>query len=358
MTRPRNFAIAQAFNLGDIIACLPMAGAIKTIFPDAKVCFIARPYVKPLLDACANVDGFIDAEAVLQDHEILRHAGLDVFLNPSPHRELAEAAYRADIPLRVGNLRRGSYVRWCNRFVFYGRATSGLHEAQLNLKELRGIGLAAKYSLAELPGLIGLTRLPSPPADLTVLLDAQRFNLILHPKSKGNSREWPLASYLALARSLPRHFIQIFITGDSAEGRLIAQQCPELLEHPNVVDLTDRMDLASLIGFIAAADGLIAASTGPLHIAAAVGIFALGLYPGRPNFHPRRWGPVGIKAESLCTPFTCRPGPSTCPRRSGGEPCKCMEAIAPQQVIERILRWLELGGTMRSPRPQPPGSRG
>jgi len=54
------------------------------------------------------------------------------------------------------------------------------------------------------------------------------------------------------------------------------------------------------VSFIAHADGMIAASTGPLHIAAAMNKIALGIYaPMRPIF-PTRWAPLGKMLVTLC----------------------------------------------------------
>jgi ADP-heptose:LPS heptosyltransferase len=75
----------------------------------------------------------------------------------------------------------------------------------------------------------------------------------------------------------------------------------EWIEHlpKNVIDLTGKFTLAELIAFLTKADGLVAASTGPLHIAAAVGIHTLGLYPDKRPIHAGRWAPIGPKAFTL-----------------------------------------------------------
>jgi ADP-heptose:LPS heptosyltransferase len=57
--------------------------------------------------------------------------------------------------------------------------------------------------------------------------------------------------------------------------------------------------LEDFIRLIPCADGMLACSTGPLHVAAACGIRVLGLYPGARPKHPGRWGPVGIKTEVI-----------------------------------------------------------
>jgi ADP-heptose:LPS heptosyltransferase len=98
------------------------------------------------------------------------------------------------------------------------------------------------------------------------------------------------------------------------------------------MDLTGRLDLAQLIALLARVDGLVAASTGPLHLAAGVGTHALGLYSPTPPVHPGRWAPLGPRAEFIAAPASC----AGC--RTGGE-CTCMQAIAPEAVRARVLGW-------------------
>jgi ADP-heptose:LPS heptosyltransferase len=132
------------------------------------------------------------------------------------------------------------------------------------------------YSLGEIGGMYGLTRLTPLPEAIAALPDPTRFNLILHPKSRGSAREWGLENFAELIRLLPRDRFKIFVSGTAAERALM----PSLFdEFPFVTDLTGRLSLGELMSFIARVDGLVAASTGPLHLAAALGIHALGIYP-------------------------------------------------------------------------------
>ena len=53
------------------------------------------------------------------------------------------------------------------------------------------------------------------------------------------------------------------------------------------------------ISFIQCSDGLLSCSTGPLHIAAISGKYALGLYPAQRPMHAKRWAPIGVKADYI-----------------------------------------------------------
>ena len=100
--------------------------------------------------------------------------------------------------------------------------------------------------------------------------------------------------------------------------------------------MTGKMKLDELISFISKADGLVAASTGPLHIAAALGKHALGIYPPIRPMHAGRWGPLGIHAETIAPDKNC----VAC--KSNPAACSCMNEITPRMVSDRVLSWKKI----------------
>ena len=88
-----------------------------------------------------------------------------------------------------------------------------------------------------------------------------------------------------------------------------------------------------MISFLNHADGLVAASTGPLHIAAALGKHALGIYPPIRPMHPGRWAPLGERAEFAVMDKSC----SEC--RNISVQCYCMNEITARQLADRVLTW-------------------
>ncbi|MBC7923282.1 MAG: glycosyltransferase family 9 protein [Ferruginibacter sp.] len=326
---PPRIILSRTDNLGDVILTLPMAGFIKQHAPATRVYFIGKAYTRPLIEACVHVDEFLDREALLTHPALLRDVGAGAIVFVFPDRPLAELAARVGIPVRVGTSHRWFHWRYANRLVNLSRRHAHRHEAELNVQLLKPLGLSFYGGTEQLADWYGLTKIPvfSRPD----VLKPNRFHLILHPKSKGSAREWPLEKYYALAEALSPDF-QVLITGTTAEGELIRQQKPELLRHPLVTDLTGQFSLGELMGLIAAADGLVAGSTGPLHIAAALGKFALGIYPPIRPLHPGRWAPVGKKATYVCLEKAC----DDC-RKTGD--CACIRAIDVAQVRKVVESW-------------------
>ena len=151
--------------------------------------------------------------------------------------------------------------------------------------------------------------------------------MILHPGSKGSAVEWGLNNYAALIRSLNAGPYRVVVTGTEVEAERYRTVLP--LDHPRTVDAGGRFSLDELIGVIGASHALVAASTGPLHIAAACGIRAVGLYSPRRPIHPGRWAPIGRDVHALVFDPAC----TTC---AAGRPCACIQRISPARVMELL----------------------
>jgi heptosyltransferase-3 len=90
------------------------------------------------------------------------------------------------------------------------------------------------------------------------------------------------------------------------------------------------MDLGEFISFIAACNGLVASGTGPLHIAAALGKYAYGIFPPIRPIHPGRWAPLGKGARVFVENKIC----SDCRKDPGN--CVCIAAITPVQILAEL----------------------
>jgi ADP-heptose:LPS heptosyltransferase len=185
-------------------------------------------------------------------------------------------------------------------------------------------------SLRDLSQYYGFNKPTDPGPELKELFDPNRFNLIMHPKSKGSAREWGLDNFRQLIRLMPREKYKIFITGTEEEGVAI-RKSQVFQENPDVVDLTGRLTLDELIRVINLAEGLLAASTGPLHIAAALGKHAVGIYPPIRPMHPGRWAPIGPGASYLVKEKAC----NDCRKNMD---CHCIREITPEQVSEHFSK--------------------
>ena len=337
----QTFLVSRTDAIGDVVLTLPVCGMLKQLHPGCRVVLIGRSYTAAVAAACPWVDGFLNMDELLKlpaSEQVARVRGYSAvaIIHVFPNRALARLAKQAGIPIRIGTRNRLFHWLTCNRLVALSRRHSLLHETQLNLKLLAPLGYTITPPLAEVAELVRLVPAVPLAQQWQALLAARQpgqLNIMLHPRSRGSAREWGLLHFGALARGLHAAGHRVFISGTAAEGEELADW---LAEHRAYLtaDLTGQLALPEFIAFIAAADGLVAGSTGPLHLAAALGRHALGLYPPIRPMHPGRWQPLGPLAEYLVFDRPdcrdCRAAPAT---------CTCIKAIETSMVLARLATW-------------------
>jgi ADP-heptose:LPS heptosyltransferase len=329
----KRIMLSRTDSIGDVLLTLPMAGFIKKQYPGCEVEFLGSSYTKEIAETSVHIDSFhnwseISTLSKKEQLEYFFNLHADVIVHVFPVREIAQLARKARIPLRIGTSGRLYHYHTCNRIVLLSRKRSDLHEAQLNLKLIQSFGIVDTPSLHVIGNYYGFNKIKALDRQFKSFITKDRFNLAIHPKTKGSAREWGLHNFSRLLKLLPRDKFRIFITGTEEEGKILR---PEILNwHPDIIDMTGKFTLGQFIGFLNEIDGLVSASTGPLHIAAALGKYALGIYPPIKPMHPGRWAPVGLKADYLVMNKKC----SACRRIKS---CKCIEEIAPEAVCDKLL---------------------
>lgn len=336
--RNTTFIISRTDNIGDVILTLPMAGILKKYYPDCKIVFLGKRYTRPIVETSEYIDSFLDWDQLkIMDYskqvEIFRELKADVIVHVFPRREIAKLACDARIPLRIGTSHRPYNWFFCNENVHFSRKKSNLHEAQLNTILLRNLIPVTPVPLSEISAFYGTTKIKSLKSEISDLLSPSLINVILHPKTNKSAREWGLDNFSKLIQLLPADKFKIFITGTQNEGGQMHDFL--IANRDRVVDLTGKLSLEELIAFISKADALVAASTGPLHIAAALSKCAIGLYAPMHPIDPARWAPLGKRASFLVLDKPC----NECRKMMD---CKCIRSIKPEEIVEILEKLLLL----------------
>ncbi len=333
--------VSRTDAIGDVVLTLPVCGQLKRMFPGCRVVLIGRTYTAAVAAACPWIDDFLNVDELLRLPASAQVAALREFkalaiIHVFPNKHLAWLARKAKIPVRIGTRNRWFHWLTCNRLVALSRMNSPLHEAQLNLQLLQPLGKSRVLPLpfvAELGKLAPTEPLASQWLQLLENRQPTQLNIVLHPRSRGSAREWGLLNFGQLAQLLHRAGHRVFVTGTAAEGEELAGWLAENAASITA-NLTGQLSLPQLIAFIANADGLVAGSTGPLHLAAALGRHALGLYPPIRPMHPGRWAPLGPKAE-----FAVFDKPNCQDCRTVPASCTCIRALLPAAIAARVVSW-------------------
>lgn len=284
---PSSIAISRTDSIGDVIVTLPLCGFIKKHSPNTRIVFIGRSYTQAIVEACPFVDEFLNFD---KHSESSLKADACVFAFPDA--EVMQWVKAQGVQKRIATGSRTASWKFANDRVFFSRKNSDLHESQLNFHLLYPFGVKDIPTLEEIRAWHVLKHQVESP----VQLEPNKRSVVFHMLSKGSALNWSLHQYQELTALLPATDFNIYITGTEEEGRRIRQGF-QFDEH--IIDVSGKLSLPQLIAFISSCETLVAASTGPLHIASALGIRAIGLYPSKRPMHPGRWMPLGVNASYL-----------------------------------------------------------
>jgi heptosyltransferase-2 len=123
----------------------------------------------------------------------------------------------------------------------------------------------------------------------------------LAPGAVGPSKRWPGASYAELARRLRAEGHWVWVIGGPNEKELAA----EIDDRAQIRDLTGP-DLRNAILALAAADLAVSNDSGLLHVAAALGTPAIGIFGPTSAWHWAPLNPIAAVVETT-DELACRP---------------------------------------------------
>lgn len=321
---PANIILTRNDGVGDMVLMFPMAAVLKLHFPDIKIAVLGKKYTKALVDACVYIDQFIDEDDYFSGDVLIEGLKPQAIVHVRTNKQVALRAKALKIPLRIGTSSRLYHWFTCNKLVPLRRKTSPLHEAQLNIKLLAPLGIVKSYSTVELQSMFGLKKLEPLQEQYIQLLQKSKFNIVIHPKSQGSSRDWPIDHFINLINLLNPDKYNVILSGVEKEKGFV-QQIIDGVNKP-VINMAGKLPLGQFIAFLNACDGILANATGPLHVGAALGIHAFGIYPPIKPIHPGRWAPLGKKVDVFVLDKNC----NDCKKNKNF--CPCVNAITALEI--------------------------
>jgi heptosyltransferase-3 len=281
--------IVRTDRLGDVLLTTPVAAALREYFPQAKLIWLVRPYAAPLLEQSPDVDEVLSdaGSSVGALSGTLQERHFDAAIVAYPRWRTSWAVYRAGIPLRIGPASKPYSVLF-NRRIWQHRSEGKKHEADYNLELLEPLGVpfkrfATKLVLSEEDRRKARERLQGRRVSFLQPL------VFLHPGSGGSSGCWPLSHFMALGDLLQEQGCDVVVTagpGETYQAAMIEQmrRTPTFL-------VAGSMDVREFAALLSWANVLVTNSTGPLHMAVALGVPTVSIYSPIPTCHPQRWGP-------------------------------------------------------------------
>lgn len=339
MLPPNARILIRAPNwLGDVVLSLPAVRDLRSNFPEARIEVLARARVAELYQAVVEVDAVRESAGLRADLAALRGSFDAAVLLPNSFGA-ALLAWAAGIPERWGYATDGRGLLLTRRPAVPA-ATRGQSQVYYYRAMLAGVGLrvsAAPDASLACP--------PAWRASGASLLSGDGPWIGLSPGAFfGSAKRWLPERYAATADLLARRLGARLVVLGGPQERALGEAMASQVVAPCQV-LCGETSLASLSGVLSCLSLLLSNDSGPMHLAAALGVPQVAIF-GSTDWRetaPAR-GPHRLLREDVnCAPCMLR----ECPIDH-----RCMTRISEDQVAEAALSLLN----QLSPRPAEPGA--
>lgn len=325
-----NILVCRTDKIGDVILTLPVINALRDFYPNSRITFLASEYASEILQGHSAIDEIMiynPDESVFQLAKRLKQKGFDLAVVVFPVFKIALALWLARVPVRVGTgYRFFSFL--FNKRVFEHRKYAQKHEVEYNLNLIKHLGI----EVDEIKFDIFIPQ--SAFEKVKQILDEHKLSeknyIVVHPGSKGSARDLKPDKFREIVRKLTDEGFKVVVTGSKDEKELVKYVCDGI---ENAFDFSGLFNLKELSALIKFASIFISNSTGPIHIASAVGTPVVGFYPPIKVMSPRRWGPYTNDKIIFVpdVPFECK--------KCIGEKCgfyDCMDLIDIDEVVKSV----------------------
>ena len=329
--------VIRTDRIGDVLLSTPVLSALKERDGDCHITMLVSPYGAGAIEGHPALDKTIVDERTgchsgpvgfLRLVGDLRAGRFDAALVLHPTARLALACRLAGIQIRIGTGYRG-YSFLFNRRVHEHRREARKHEVEYNLSLARALFEDAGEAAPQIHVPESARRAVADRMDRWQVRPGDPL-VLLHPGSGGSARNWPADCFTELAGRLARSGVRVVVTGSAAERDLVERVAGS--PRDQVIPIAGELDLKELAALLQTSTLCVTNSTGPLHVASAVGTSAVALFCPIKPCSPVRWGPFGGDHDILM------PEVPPCPRciETDCPYFDCMERIAVDHVYETV----------------------
>ncbi len=331
--KQKRILIMRPDRIGDVVLSTAIPREIKRTFPDSFVALYLRSYTKdiylnnPFVDKIIvndyqgnKISDFFEKVKELRKYKFT-HA---LMLLPTEYNNWL--IFFAGIKNRIGVGHKFYQFISGAKSVSRNKYIPLRHEADYCMDLARKIGVETENLDTE----IHLTEeeIKKTNEIRANLLGDKKKLIGIHFSSGNSAPNWKEEKYIELINLLSQDKdIQILITDNVVLGSL---------KKLNIASPNENKNLRESILNISVLDYLISASTGPMHIAAAVRVKTISVFCPLTACSPKLWGPMGNESEIIL------PSENYCQIKCPGDPKKCRfegeGGIEPNQVAEKLFQ--------------------
>jgi heptosyltransferase I len=330
---PERILIIKPSAIGDIVHALPVLNLIRRRWPTAHITWLVTPACAALVDGHPQIDEVmrfdrhgtstawrspIAALKLMVLHEDMRSRKFDLVVDLQGLFRSGWFAGQTRCPLRVGfaNAREFGWMFYTHRVE--SSWEDHAVDRYLCVAEALGLGTSpVEFHFA----VNDLDR-----SEVAALMSDSEPYAVLLPGANWDTKRWPVERFASLVQPIRERFgLRSIVAGGPADRELAAKI-------PGAQDLTGKTNIRQLVALLEGAKLVIAADTGPMHIAAALGKPLVTMYGPT---DPIMTGPFGrldtvVRLDIPCSPcFSRKCSHQSCLQWLGIEP---VLALAERQL--------------------------
>jgi heptosyltransferase II len=299
--------------VGDAVLAIPALKAVRKHFPESEITLLVRPWVSGLFAAAPFVDkvwsekkpsSLVDWTRMTRE---IRGRAFDLALLLPNSFESALMIFLGGVPNRVG------YATDARRWMLTAStapARGARHQVQYYLDLVKLLSISSGQPSIEIQAT-HQERIHARKLLATEGISSDGRFLVLNPGAAyGSAKRWHEDRFADVADALSEQLdLQVALIGSETE-RVIAEQIRGRMRRSAAV-LSGKTSLETLIGVLAESSLMITNDSGPMHIAAALGVPTVAVFGSTDE---RVTGPCGprtrvVKHHVECSPCLLRECP-------------------------------------------------
>ena len=320
-------------SLGDIVHAFPVVSAIKSQWPGSHITWVVKRQWTELVERAEGIDRIwpidMTVRSWIREGQTLHAQRFDLAIDLQGLFRSAILAWLSGAPTRIGfaNGREGSPWFYTQRVPV---PNPDIHAVDRYLAVAAALGV----SLPDKPRF-GFRLLEEDLATVRELCRRRGFSVdkpwvAMNIGARWPTKRWPLASFAAVVDRLHEiHRDPVVVIG-GADERAFTNKLRALTDRP-FIDLSGDIPLGYLPALLSKATAMITNDSGPMHIAAALGVPVVTIFGPT---SAGRTGPYGDGHQVLTSRIPCSPCFSRVCRHD--TELECLHLIKPTQVVDVI----------------------
>ena len=293
----KRILVARTDKIGDLVLSIPSFFMLKKMYPNAELIVLVRGYNADIVRNLSYIDRVIKIDGFTKDEllEKIAYFKADVFIALYNDSYIASLAKASKAEIKIGPISKLSSFFTYNKGIRQQRSKSIKNEAEYNLDLVAKLDKERYDEIFELNTKIELSEENRNVANL--YFSENNINgkvLVVNPFMGGSAKNITDEQYINILKKVKQETpnLNMIITCHISDEER-AEKLRLALAQENIFVFANGASILNTAAIIERANVYFGGSTGPTHIAGALGKKIVAIYPNKKTQSPTRWGIYG-----------------------------------------------------------------